>query len=90
MYPNETSFTVRCTLNATFPVGMTYTWFRNGHFVISVTIQPNKFPTSTTFLKRNVPMSQPSDTDVYQCVFNNTEYFLRRNITVLGMENILH
>ena len=66
-----------CSLNVTIPSSMTVTWSHNG------TTTPNEVSTAgstTTLVIRN---PQPSDAGVYQCVFNDTGWMLRRNISGL-------
>ena len=72
------SVQLMCSLNVTIPSSMTVTWSHNG-----TTTPPNEVLTAgntTTLVIRN---PQPSDAGVYQCVFNDTGWMLRRNISGL-------
>ena len=81
--PNTaTDFELTCTLNVKIPVGMTVTWLHNGDIIW--TTQNDASRTNTLRLIGR------SEAGVYQCVFNyTTGYTVRRNITVLGMCNII-
>ena len=78
-----TNFNVTCTLNVIIPVGMTVIWSYNGAVIFTI---PIKAATTNT-----VQLKGRSQAGVYQCAFNYTNgYFVRRNIIVLGMCNIMH
>ena len=80
-----TNFQVTCLLNVIFPVGMTITWSYNGAVIFTVTISHRVATTNTIQLRGGY---QPG---VYQCAFNyTTGYTVRRNITVLGMCDIMY
>ena len=82
VFPNVTIMNLSCVLNANIPSSMIITWLHNGNIVNLTTEKEQTNDTAT--LKTN---TQPSDTGVYQCVFNNTAigHTLRRNITLLSM-----
>ena len=70
-----------CSLNITIPIGMTVTWLRDGKNFITQT-QFNR-PTNTALL--SVLTRSNYDSDVFQCVFNDTAgCTVRRSITLLG------
>ena len=78
-----TNFQVTCSLNVNIPVGMTNTWTHNGDVILTTTIRAATTDT--------VQLTGKSQAGVYQCAFNyTTGYTVRRNITVLGMCNIIH
>ena len=83
--PNATTnFQVTCTLNVEIPVGMTVTWSRNGNLIWTLT---NPIDANTNTLR----LTGEPQAGVYHCAFNyTTGYIVRRNITVLGMCNIIH
>ena len=89
--PTMASYSVTCSLNVTISSTVTVTWLHNGSVVM--TTPPNEVTqtgNTTTLVIRNL---QPSDTGVYQCVFNDTAgYVLRRSTTLLifGKLLILH
>ena len=79
-----TNFRLTCTLNVNIPAGMTVTWSHNG----DVQTIPNTVNANTNTTQQTINRLQ---TGVYQCAFNYiTGYIVRRNITVLGMCNIMH
>ena len=79
-----TNFQVTCSLNVIIPVGMTVTWSYNGNLDNTIT---NTAATTNTVQLRVTGRSQVG---IYQCAFNyTTGYSVRRNITVLGMCNIM-
>ena len=70
------SVQLTCSLNVTIPSSMAVTWLHNGNIT-----PPNEVLTAgntTTLLIRNL---QPSDADLYQCVFNYRGRMLRRIIS---------
>ena len=76
-----------CSLNVTIPSSMTVTWLHNGTIIMTPS-SSNEVLTAgstTTLVIRN---PQPSDTGVYQCVFNDSVngWMLRRNIS--GTEKV--
>ena len=73
-----------CSLNITIPSTVTILWFHNGSNAVSGT--PNG--DSTTLVIRN---PQPSGAGVYQCVFSDSEWTIRRNIrlVIAGMLHII-
>ena len=76
------NFQLTCILNVEIPVGMTVTWLHNGNLIWRIT---NQYYANT-----NTVRLTESEAGVYQCAFNyTTEYIVRRNITVLGMCNII-
>ena len=80
-----TNFQLNCSLNVIIPVGMTATWSHNGDVVNTIT---NTVATTNTVYVR---LRAGSQAGVYQCTFNyTTGYTVRRNITVLGICNIIH
>ena len=81
--PNAaTNFEVTCSLNVIIPVGMTLTWSYNGDVVFTAT---NSAATTNTWR-----LTGRSQAGVYQCASTyTTGYIVRRNITVLGMCNII-
>ena len=77
------NFQVTCSLNVNIPVGMTNTWSYNGDVIWTITIRAATTDT--------VQLAGGSQAGVYQCAFNyTTGYTVRRNITVLGMCNIMY
>ena len=77
-------FQVTCSLNVNIPVGMTITWSRNGDVIFTIT------NTNAALVTNTVRLTARSQTGVYQCAFSyTTGYIVRRNITVLGMCNII-
>ena len=82
--PNATTnFQVTCTLNVEIPAGMTVTWLHNGDVIWTIT---NPVDANTNNVHLQLPQA-----GVYQCAFNyTTGYIVKRNITVLGMYNIIH
>ena len=83
-YPDandRTLVTLSCSINITIPTGMTVTWLRDGYHFITQT-QFNR-PTNIAMLA--VLTRSNYDSDVYQCVFNDTAgCTVMRSITVLG------
>ena len=77
------SFQVTCSLNVNIPVGMTITWSHNGDVIFTIT------NTNTAVATNTVRLVTRFQAGVYQCAFNYTGYIIRRNITVLGMCNII-
>ena len=74
------SVQLMCSLNVTIPSSITVTWLHNGTIIM---IPPNEVLTAdsnTTLVIRN---PQPSDSGVYQCVFNDSVngWMLRKNIS---------
>ena len=83
--PNTvTNFQLTCTLNVEIPAGMTVTWLHNDNLIWAMTNQNDASPNTLQLIGRY-------EAGVYQCAFNyTTGYVVRRNITVLGMCNIIH
>ena len=88
IFPNVTMINLLCVLNVNIPSGMIITWLHNGNVEVNLTTNRKQTSNSVT-LRRN---TQPSDSGVYQCLFNDTAIglTLRRNITVLSMYNSLN
>ena len=88
VFPNVTRMDLSCALNVNIPSGMMITWLHNGNVEVNLTTNREQTSNSVT-LRRN---TQPSDSGVYQCLFNDTaiRLTLRRNITVLSMYNSLN
>ena len=73
--PTATMANLICSLNVTIPSSMIIIWLHNGTL-----IPPNEVTqtgNTTTLLIEN---PQPSDAGVYQCVFYDSEWILKRNI----------
>ena len=71
-----------CSLNVIIPIGMTVTWSYNSEVIF--TVKNAAAATNTAQLR------EESQAGIYQCAFNyTTGYIVRRNITVLGMCNIV-
>ena len=70
-----------CSLNLNIPSTVTVTWLYNGIVING----PTQVGRSTNTATLNIGLYEPSDTGVYQCVFNDTAfgYILRRSITLL-------
>ena len=68
---------ITCSLNITIPSTVIVTWSHNTSLILSQVTQTGN---TTTLLIDNL---QPSDTGVYQCVFNDvlgSGWIIRRNI----------
>ena len=66
-----------CSLNVTIPSSVVVIWIHNSIIIPSGLTQTGN---TTTLLIENL---QPSDAGVYQCVFDDGEWILRRNIRIL-------
>ena len=83
--PTAAMASLTCSLNVTIPSTVTVSLIHNN----TISLSPNG--NITTLLIENI---QPSDTGVYQCVFNDSigsGWVLRRNIRliIIGMNHII-
>ena len=69
-----------CLLNIDIPSSVTVIWLHNDSIVMTTSTNEVSTAGNTTTLIIEDP--QPSDTGVYQCVFNDTvdQWILRRSI----------
>ena len=75
---------ITCSLNITIPSTVIVTWFHNN----SNAVVGTKNGDTTTLQIENL---QPSDAGVYQCVFIDSGWIIRRNLrlVIAGMLHII-
>ena len=86
--PDASAVTLMCSLNITFPAGMTITWIHNGSVVNIRTVTTQSDQSShTVLLIRGGPIS--SHVGIYQCVFTDAAgHVVRRHFTLLIMSKL--
>ena len=76
--PTATMANLTCSLNVTLPSNIIVTWLHNGSD--AMVTSPTQTGNIATLLIEN---PQPSDAGVYQCVFDDGEWILKRNIRLI-------
>ena len=77
----ETIVNLICSLNITMPSNVTVTWLHNGSN--AMTTSPNKATQARNTATLLIGDFQPSDAGVYQCVFHDVGWTIRRNIRLI-------